>query len=101
MLSRPSPTDSGAEMFPPQSAQPRHLQEVRESFARLGYTAEGVCARAGCATMYDFQTRRAGRKVGLELNDALDALIRLFMDGEHLTRAQARALLPGELLDAL
>jgi methylase of polypeptide subunit release factors len=57
------------------------------------FTEPAVCRRTGFDSIYDFRSIREGRTQGVELNDGLDLLIRLFLDVENVDRAAADALL--------
>jgi SAM-dependent methyltransferase len=69
---------------PEQFAALRHLLE------RSGYTTQGVCERIGIPTIYDFTTLREGRAGPSDVADALDVLIRLFLDGEAVDARRVR-----------
>jgi SAM-dependent methyltransferase len=88
-------------MFPPEQVEPARLRALRESLERLGFTVPRICERAHCATIYDFQTMLRGRQAGTTLDDGLDALIRLFMDGAALPRETAEPLLTPALVREL
>src|SRR5581483_6121649 len=70
---------------------------LRSLLERLGYTESAICRRVGIQSIFQFRTIREDRKTGLEMNDALDALIRLLMDEEVLSEAELRLLPPGTL----
>ena len=76
------------------------LATFRHALEGAGFTADAVAARAGVATMYDFRTLRDGREDPGPPRDGLDALTRLFIDGEPVARATADVLLPPELTGA-
>jgi len=63
---------------------------LRALLADAGFTAPAVCHRVGIASIYDFVSLREGRAGGAEPSDALDVLIRLFMDVEVVDGALAR-----------
>jgi SAM-dependent methyltransferase len=60
-----------------------------------GYEDDAVAARVGVESVYAFRSVREGRSDPGGPRDALDALIRLFMDGEPLARSMVHALVPG------
>lgn len=70
---------------------------LRLALDRLGYTESAICQRVGIDSIFEFRTIREDRKAGIELNDALDTLIRLLMDEEVLSDAELRLLPPGTL----
>jgi SAM-dependent methyltransferase len=68
------------------------------------FTAEAVCRRTAIASIYEFRSIREGRTSGVDLSDALDLLIRLFMDVALVERDAIDAMLSPEecrLLDDL
>ena len=75
---------------------PSQLAGLRALFTEAGYTASGVCSRAGIESIYDFRSRREGRPGGEEIVDRLDLLMRLFMDVEIVDRRLAEGLLSDE-----
>src|SRR5215207_4107444 len=74
--------------------QPEQLRHLRLLLQDAEFTVPAVCQRLGIESIYDFRSIREGRTVGLELQDSLDLLIRLFMDVELLDRDLVRRLLP-------
>jgi len=74
---------------------------VRGFLQDAGYSAERVAARTGVEAIVQFRERRAGRTVGVALEDPLDLLIRLFMDAEVLPRDLVRRWIPAPVLEAL
>jgi methylase of polypeptide subunit release factors len=67
---------------------------LRAVLAGLQYDEPSICARAGVKTIFDFRTKSERRQTGIDLNDGLDALIHLLMDGETMARAHLRTLVP-------
>jgi SAM-dependent methyltransferase len=65
------------------------------------YTEEEICRRLEIGGLHEFRWLRQGRIAGAELTDALDALIRLFLDEELLPVATAESLVGAEGLAAL
>jgi len=68
---------------------------------RAGFNEAEVCRRVGIDSIYDFVSRREGRSADVVIRDALDVLIRLFMDvelleadqvGRHLSRPEIALL---------
>ena len=73
----------------------------RAALINLHYDEASICSRAGIRSIFEFRTKSEQRQTGIELNDALDALIHLMMDGETMHRSHLRSLLPGPPLEAL
>ena len=69
---------------------------LRRLLSAHEFTTAEVCRRAGIDSVYDFRSIREGRTSGLALSDALDLLIRLFMDVEMVERRTIEALLTPE-----
>ncbi len=76
--------------FSPPSPSVEKCAALRTLLADAGFTAPAVCDRAGVASIYDFVSLREGRPGAAEPSDALDVLIRLFMDVEVVDGALAR-----------
>jgi SAM-dependent methyltransferase len=76
------------------------MDSLRTLLERAGFTEEAVCGRTGVASIYDFTSVRDGRAPA-ESRDALDVLIRLFLDGELLDRSVIRQHLPANAVRAL
>jgi SAM-dependent methyltransferase len=66
----------------------QQFRALKAALETAGYTESAVCERAGIRELHDFKTLQEGRPGGAEIHDALDALIRLLMDGEVLPRAE-------------
>ncbi len=76
------------------------MDTLRALLENAGFTEEAVSKRTGVASIYDFTSIREGR-LSTETHDALDILIRLFLDGELLDRALIREHLPRDAVQAL
>src|SRR5712691_912611 len=63
------------------------LDVLRTLLTEAQFTTEAVCRRLGIASVYDFQSIREGRPGDTEATDALDVLIRLYMDVELVEEA--------------
>lgn len=74
---------------------------LRHLFRQTGFLTPELCSRLRCQTLTTLSRRRNGRKFGIELNDALDVLVRLFLDEERVDTAICRSLLPDELFALL
>ena len=95
-MSTPTQTSSvihGRQPAPPKGITAVELAPLRSLLAAAGFTEADVCTRTGAKSIYDFRSIREGRTEGLELNDALDVLIRLFMDVEMVDRGAAESAL--------
>jgi hypothetical protein len=86
---------------PLESAAPARIGELRQLLGAIGYTEPAICARTGFASIYDFKAIREGRNQSAELNDALDLMIRLFMDTEMVNRADVERFLDSNAIDTL
>jgi methylase of polypeptide subunit release factors len=69
-----------------ESASHEQLAALRRLFAAVRYTEQAICQRAGVESIYDFRSIREGRTEGRDTDDALDVMIRLFMDVEIVDR---------------
>jgi SAM-dependent methyltransferase len=85
----------------PRLGTPQQFDAVRRLLRNLRYDEESVCARTGFPSIFQFKSLSQGRQTGAELNDGLDALIRLLLDSEQVTEKRMRYLLPDETVAAL
>src|SRR6185312_12618802 len=76
------------------------MDALRALLESAGFTEEAVCRRTGVASIYDFTSIREGRAPA-DAGDALDILIRLFLDGELLDRALIVQHLPANAVRAV
>lgn len=76
-------------------------QAVRDAIWSLGYTAERIAAREGCADIYDVWTAGHRDNPSRPIDDAVDALIRLFLDIKPVPPEVIRAQLGDTLRDGL
>lgn len=67
---------------------------VRSLFVTAGFTSQNVEKRIGIDDIHAFKPIGEGRKQSTGLDDALDVLVRLFMDGVAVPMAKVRAMLP-------
>jgi SAM-dependent methyltransferase len=88
-------------MLPFRDGSPSELAAVRDLLRASGYTESAVCARTGVARIHELRTLTQGRAAGASLDDALDALIHLFLDCLPVPTAALEALLPAPGLRAL
>ena len=68
-------------------ASDAEFQAVRDLFIDSDFTAAAICQRLEVSALPVHRTIRQGRTVALALNDPLDLLIRLFLDGEAVPMA--------------
>lgn len=88
-------------MLPIRFATPEAFATVRCFLLDVPYLEQDICRRVGIETIYDFQTLREGRAADPAVTDALDLLVRLFMDGEGVERRLVHALVPADVLGAM
>jgi SAM-dependent methyltransferase len=74
---------------------------LRRSLLEHGYTEEAVCARMEIPSLYLYKTIREGRTDRHLVADALDVLIRVFLDGEAVPRPRVDDLLGPGTVDVL
>jgi carbamoyltransferase len=77
------------------------FQTLRSALADMHYDEPSICARSGVQSIFDFRTKSEHRETGIELNDALDAMIHLLMDGETMHRSHLQALVPAAWVNVL
>jgi SAM-dependent methyltransferase len=88
-------------MLPFRDGSTSELAAVRALLDESGYTTAAVCARTGVAQIHELRTINQGRTTGIELDDALDALIHLFLDGLPVPAGAVERLLPSPGISAL
>lgn len=88
-------------MLPFHFGPPEDFAAVRRLFAHVNFTTDRVCERGEVKDMYQFLTIGEGRETALEIRDALDVLIRLFVDGYPVPGDRVEALLPPAGREAL
>lgn len=74
---------------------------MRAALLAASYDEASVCRRTGIISIFEFLTREGGRTTGTTLNDTLDALVCLLLDGETMVEDRLRSLLPADLTGAL
>ncbi len=92
---------TGASQIPVRIGERRDFDTVREFLLLSGYTEEAVCDRTAIASIHDFRTREDGRSTGVDLRDALDLLIRLFLDVDSIEASVFTSMIPAECRDAM
>jgi SAM-dependent methyltransferase len=93
--------DQTPRAFPLRLDDAEAISQVRRLLERAGYTEAAVCARAGCNKIQDFKSIREGRESAIDTSDALDMLIRLFMDVEIIDETTVRERLGDDATSAL
>ncbi len=78
---------------------PSEFAALRGLFEKAGYTEAGICARGNCATVPDLNV--PDQSDDNVLRDALDVLLRLFMDGQQLPRSQVQEQLSHDGVELL
>ncbi|MDQ6828014.1 MAG: methyltransferase, partial [Gemmatimonadota bacterium] len=77
------------------------LAELRALLARLGYTEQAAWERMGCEPVGVYRNPVDDGREPMQLNDALDLCIRMFMDGEPFPRERAAELIGGDAIALL
>ena len=90
-----------ADSMPLVMGSPEQFRALRSALVDLHYDEATICARAGIRSIFEFRTKSEHRQTGIELNDALDALIHLMMDGETMHCSHFRSLLAAPQTEAL
>ncbi|MQA92172.1 MAG: methyltransferase [Gemmatimonas sp.] len=80
---------------------PAEFAAVRNILIGAGFTSTNVSERGDVSDIYKFRTVGEGRKVGLEIRDRLDLLVRLFVDCLAVRSAQVDQFLSREDLAAI
>lgn len=88
-------------MLPFLAATIEEFAAIRSLFARSGYSEANVCARTGVERIEDVETLLEGRAGNPNVADALDVLIRLFIDCLPVPIPAVDTLLAGDGLEAL
>ena len=86
-------TPPASRTAPVRTGDPASTHVLRALLESATFTEESVCRRTGVQSIYDF-TSLGGGRAREEPRDALDVLIRLFLDGETVDRAVIRQHLP-------
>jgi SAM-dependent methyltransferase len=66
---------------------------LRDALATIGYYAQSVCERLGLNSIFEYESIPAERAAPSSIDDALDALIHLFLAGRPLPRVTLESLL--------
>lgn len=82
------------------SADDAAFTAARAALIDARYTEPAICERTGIPSIYEFRRLHEGRTRS-ELGDALDVLLRLFLDTEAVGGEALRRLLPVGTVDAL
>jgi plastocyanin len=78
-----------------------HYAGLRTLFRDSGFTVGGIGERLGIPDVHEFVSLRSGREGSAEVSDELDAMIRLFLDGEPVPRQRLEVILPASALRLL
>jgi len=78
----------------PQCGNAADLAAMRGILEQCGYTAEGICQRLGIPEIKEYRNLRQGRGNVQSVEQPLDALIHLLLDGEYVERGILESLLP-------
>jgi SAM-dependent methyltransferase len=60
------------------------LRALRSMFDKAGFDSDGICRRLEIASIHEFTSKCNGRHIATAIERPIDALIRLFLDGEFL-----------------
>jgi len=80
---------------------PAEFAAVREFLTSIGYGEPQICERLGIGRIHDFRNLQEGRPGSPEVTDALDAMIRLFLDGALVVEEVVARVVPASGLAAL
>ena len=91
------------EKLPAVNGSAEQYSALRSALEQSSYTESAICRRCGFDSISQFRTIRENRQTGVEMNDALDVLIRLLMDEEVLSEKDLGLLQAGllECMDRL
>jgi hypothetical protein len=75
------------------------LERIRDGLIRAPFDPRSVCERTGHETMFEIRPLREerGARPLTGIDDALDVLVRLFVDGDALDPVRVERLLPPQL----
>ncbi|MBX6362547.1 MAG: methyltransferase [Gemmatimonadetes bacterium] len=88
-------------MLPFRFGSDAEFAAAREFLAGAGYTTAAICERLGLKDLGQFKPLGEGRATPPEVNDRLDALIRMFLDGMPVEAPVLARLLGDDGLAAL
>jgi SAM-dependent methyltransferase len=86
--------------IPLRPGTPAQFARLRALFAACDFSEAAIAARCDIASIYDFRSPREGRP-RTPIRDALDLLIRWFLDSEGVSRARAVRMLGDEAVATL
>src|SRR5262245_10290021 len=75
------------------------FRTVRNILERSNYTEHAICERLKLESIYEFRSTIELETTSRTIDDALDLLIALFMDGESVSEDQLNRLLPAAALE--
>ena len=87
-------------MFPNRSPDAALLRALRSGLRYCGYTEPALCERLGRPTLHEYARGDTSADPG-PARDALDVLLRLFMEGRARPRSELAAHLPAGVIAAL
>jgi carbamoyltransferase len=88
------PTPHPLHLLVPRLGTDEQFAAFREILRAAGYDSEGICLRLGIPSITEFQAKCDGRTTAITLDGPIDALLRLFLDGEYVEQRTMDALLP-------
>lgn len=81
---------------PPRLGTDAELAAARRVFEQAGYTYANLCARLGVQRLYEYRLPPVAEFLAQPVNDALDALYRLFGPGLPMERAEVERFLAAQ-----
>jgi len=85
----------------PQLGTEQDFATLRETLRVSNFHNEGICQRLGISSIVDFVPKCDGRKQAIEIEYAVDAIIRLVLDGEFVPEQVLESKLPEGAVPAL
>ena len=88
--SRPHPLH----LLLPQLGTEEDFAALREALRYCNFNNEGICRRLEIASIADFQPKCDGRKTAITMEEPIDAVLRLVLDGEFVPETVLKTLWP-------
>ncbi len=79
----------------PQLGAEEDFAAFREVLRYCDFTKEGICRRLGIPSIAEFQPKCDGRKTAIEMEQPIDAILRLVLDGEFVPESTLDSLPAG------